>query len=60
MGIEAVYDKGVLKPLKPLKLEDGQKVEIELKVSQVSRSFSISKVDDSIIEDIIETTESGE
>jgi predicted DNA-binding antitoxin AbrB/MazE fold protein len=60
MGVKAVYKKGALRPLKPLKLKEGQRVEIELKESVVSKTFSISKVSDDIIEEIIESTESGE
>lgn len=60
MGIKVVYHKGILKLLEPVNLREGEKLEIELKKRTVTKTYSTSKVDDRIIEDIIEATESGE
>jgi predicted DNA-binding antitoxin AbrB/MazE fold protein len=60
MGIKVVYRKGILKPLEPINLKEGEQLEIELKKRTARETYSASKVDDRIIEDIIESTESGE
>lgn len=60
MGIKVVYRKGILKPLEPINLKEGEQLEVELKKKTVSKTYSTSKVNDRIIEDIIESTESGE
>jgi len=50
--IEAVYEKGVLRPLKPLKLKEGEKVIVKIereKLSEVIKRyqavFKLSKED---------------
>jgi predicted DNA-binding antitoxin AbrB/MazE fold protein len=55
-----VYKDKVLKPLKELNLKEGEEVEIEIKKDIVERTFGVSKLSDNIIEEIIETTKSGE
>ncbi|HEC91423.1 MAG TPA: DUF104 domain-containing protein [Candidatus Atribacteria bacterium] len=60
MGIKAVYENKVLKPLEKLALKEGEEVEIEIKKNIVEKTFGISKLNDKIIEEIIETTKSGE
>lgn len=60
MGIKAVYENNVLKPLEKLALKEGEEVEIEIKKNIVEKTFGISKLNDKIIEEIIETTKSGE
>lgn len=58
--IKVVYKDKVLKPLKELNLKEGEEVEIEIKKDIVERTFGVSKLSDNIIEEIIETTKSGE
>lgn len=60
MGIKVVYKKGIFKPLEPIKLKEGEELEIELKKNIVNKTYSASKIKDEIIEKIIESTESGE
>lgn len=60
MGVKVIYKHGVLKPLEPISLKEGEKLEIELKKRVVNKTYSASKVDDEIIEEIIGSTESGE
>ena len=62
MGIrvKARYENEVLKPLEKLDLKEGEDVEIVVPISMVERTYSVSKLSDEIIEEIIETTESGE
>ena len=60
MKTKAIYEEGVLKPIGKLDLNEGEKVEIEIPISVVDRTYAVSKLSDEIIEDIIETTESGE
>ena len=50
----------VLKPLEKLDLKEGEDVEIVVPISVVERTYAVSKLSDEIIEEIIETTESGE
>ena len=62
MGIrvKARYENEVLKPLEKLDLKEGEDVEIVVPISMVERTYAVSKLSDEIIEEIIETTESGE
>jgi len=62
MGIrvKARYENEVLKPLEKLDLKEGEDVEIVVPISVVERTYAVSKLSDEIIEEIIETTESGE
>lgn len=55
-----MYENKVLKPLEKLALKEGEEVEIEIKKNIVEKTFGISKLNDKIIEEIIETTKSGE
>ena len=43
MPVEAVYEGGVIKPLRPLKLKDGQRVRIEIEEDFIEASFGIVK-----------------
>jgi len=62
MGIrvKARYENEILKPFGKLELEEGVEVEIEVPISMVERTYAVSKLSDEIIEEIIETTGSGE
>jgi predicted DNA-binding antitoxin AbrB/MazE fold protein len=62
MGIKvkARYENKMLKPYGKLDLKEGEEVEIEVPVSMVKRTYAVSKLSDEIIDEIIETTESGE
>lgn len=62
MGIrvKARYENEVLKPLEKLDLKEGEDVEIVVPISVVERTYAVSKLSDEVIEEIIETTESGE
>ncbi|AEH25480.1 antitoxin family protein [Pyrococcus yayanosii] len=44
MPIEAVYEGGVIKPLKPLNLKEGQKIRIEIMGDFIEDSFGIVKL----------------
>ena len=59
MGIKAVYQNEVLKPLEKLDLKEGEEVEIELKKSITERTFGIIQLEHEEIEEIIEDTEYG-
>lgn len=59
MGIKAVYQNDVLKPLEKLDLKEGEEVEIELKKSITERTFGIIQLEHEEIEEIIEDTEYG-
>jgi len=59
MGIKAIYENNVLRPLEKLALKEGEEVEIEILTSVVDMTFGVSKLSDNIIEEIIETTKSG-
>jgi len=37
--VEAVYKKGVLKPLKKIRLKEGEIVEIEIKEKRIGKKF---------------------
>jgi len=54
-----VYENNVLKPLEKLALKEGEEVEIEILTSVVEKTFGILKLNDKIIEEIIEGTEYG-
>lgn len=43
MPVEAVYEGGVVKPLEPLKLKDGQRVGIDIEGDFIEASFGIVK-----------------
>ena len=58
--VKAKYENNVLKPLEKLALEEGEEVEIEIQTSVVNRTYAVSKLSDDVIENILETTESGE
>jgi len=62
MGIrvKARYENEILKPFGKLELEEGEEMEIEVPISMVERTYAVSKLSDEIIEEIIETTGSGE
>ena len=60
MKTKAIYEEGVLKPMGKQDLKEGEKVEIEIPISVVDRTYAISTLSNEIIEDIIETSESGE
>jgi len=60
MGIKAIYENNVLRPLEKLALKEGEEVEIEILTSVVDMTFGVSKLSGNIIEEIIETTKSGE
>ena len=60
MKTKAIYEEGVLKPIGKQDLKEGEKVEIEIPISVVDGTYAVSKLSDEIIEEIIETTESGE
>ena len=46
--------------MEKLDLREGEEVEIEIPISVVDGTYAVSKLSDEIIEEIIETTESGE
>ncbi len=53
--IEAIYEKGVFKPLERVDLKDGERVKVEIKESLVDklRKYRI-KVDTDILKEFIE------
>ena len=53
---KAVYENGVLKPIKDLKLMPGEEVEIEI-LSPVRRTKGIIKLDPAIARDIADSDE---
>ncbi len=55
--VEAVYEKGILKPLKKLDLREGEKVRIKIERSIVEETRGILK--NKNIEKVIEEIESG-
>jgi len=57
--VKARYEDKVLKPLEKLDLEEGEEVDIDVPISVVETTYAVSKLSDEIIEEIIETTESG-
>ena len=59
MGIKAIYENNVLKPLEKLDLKEGEKVEIEIKKNIVEKTFGILQLEHKEIEEIIESTEYG-
>lgn len=59
MGIKAVYENEVLKPLEKLDLKEGEEVEIELKKKITERTFGIIQLEHGDIEELIEDTEYG-
>jgi predicted DNA-binding antitoxin AbrB/MazE fold protein len=60
MKIKAIYENGVLKPLEKIDLEEREEVEIDIAKSIVEQTYAISKVSIEKIDEIIESTESGE
>ncbi|MFQ6120069.1 MAG: antitoxin AF2212-like protein [Methanosarcinales archaeon] len=60
MKIKAIYENGVLKPLKKLDLKEKEEVEIEINNYMVDKTYSISKLSSEKIDEIIESTEKGE
>ena len=40
--IEVVYEKGMFKPLMPVELEEGERIEIEIKIKGVSKIKELS------------------
>lgn len=60
MKVKAIYESEVLKPLEKVGLSEGEEVEIEIDYNIVNKTFAISKLDDERIDEIIESTESGE
>jgi len=59
MGIKAIYENNVLKPLEKLALKEGEEVEIEIKKNIVEKTFGILHLEHEEIEEIIEDTEYG-
>lgn len=66
LGITVIYKKGVLRPLEPLELKEGEKLEIEFKKPAPAKSV-IEAVDHilkptkkKIIEEVVELSELGE
>jgi len=59
MGIKAIYENNVLKPLEKLALKEGEEVEIEIKKNIVEKTFGILQLEHKEIEEIIEGTEYG-
>jgi len=60
MKTRARYEHGILRPMEKLDLREGEEVEIEIPISVIDGTYAVSKLSDEIIEEIIETTESGE
>lgn len=60
MKLKAIYQGKVLKPLKKLNLRDGDVVEIGVPVSAMDATYAASKLEGEEIDEIIESTESGE
>jgi predicted DNA-binding antitoxin AbrB/MazE fold protein len=59
MGIKAIYENEVLRPLEKLDLQEGEEVEIELKKKITERTFGIIQLEHGDIEELIEDTEYG-
>ncbi|GAH46210.1 unnamed protein product [marine sediment metagenome] len=57
---KAIYEKDVLKPIGKRDLKEGEEVGIEIPISVVDGTYAVSKLSDEIIDEIVETTESGE
>ena len=56
MGIKAVYENKVLKPLEKLALKEGEEVEIEVKKNSVNKLVGIIKISNKKwIDEIIES-----
>jgi predicted DNA-binding antitoxin AbrB/MazE fold protein len=60
LKVKARYEDKVLKPLEAVDLEEGEELEIEISHSVVDRTYSMSKLSDELIEEILVTTERGE
>jgi predicted DNA-binding antitoxin AbrB/MazE fold protein len=60
MRIKAVYKDEVLRPLKKLGLREGDVIEIGVPISVVDNTYGASKLSSEKIDEIIESTESGE
>jgi predicted DNA-binding antitoxin AbrB/MazE fold protein len=60
LKVKARYEDKVLKPLEAVDLAEGEELEIEIPHSVVDRTYSVSKLSDELIEEILETTEGGE
>jgi predicted DNA-binding antitoxin AbrB/MazE fold protein len=60
LKVKARYEDAVLKPLEKLDLKEGEEVEIEIPHLVVDGTYSVSKLSDELIEEILETTERGE
>jgi len=58
--VKARYEDAVLKLLEAVDLEEGEELEIEIPHSVADRTYSVSKLSDELIEEILETTERGE
>ncbi|MEA1924415.1 MAG: antitoxin AF2212-like protein [Candidatus Altiarchaeota archaeon] len=57
MEVVCVYRKGVLKPLKKLKMREGKRVRMELKESVVESTFGLLKAEGRDVEKAIEEVE---
>jgi len=56
MGIKAIYENNVLKPLEKLALKEGEEVEIEVKKNSVNKLVGIIKISNKKwIDEIIES-----
>lgn len=61
MSIKAIYEKGVLKPLKNLGLKEGEEVEVMVKRSILDEIDKLTKPSTKdVINESIEITELGE
>ena len=60
MRIKAVYKDEVLRPLQKLGLKEGALIEIGVPISAVDNTYAVSKLSSEKIDEIIESTESGE
>ncbi|MGC9445379.1 MAG: antitoxin family protein [Candidatus Methanospirareceae archaeon] len=60
LKVKARYEGSVLKPLEKLDLKEGEEVELEIPHLVIDETYSVSKLSDELIEEILETTERGE
>ena len=58
--VEAIYEKGVFKPLQKVELREGERVKIEIRRSVVDKVAGILKVSDEEVKKAFELLEYGE
>ena len=58
MEIECIYEKGVLKPLKKIKLREGEKVRVSIKPDILKYAGIFKNIDKKEVEKIIKEIES--